>query len=85
MDWVASVSIPPDAGTNDALTYTCTDGKSLIYGDEQSGILFLLAVGSRKYVTITYGEGPFTVSLKVVPRISADFLQNIILPRKISK
>lgn len=27
------------------------------YGDEQSGILFLLAVGSRKYVTITYGEG----------------------------
>ena len=26
-------------------------------GDEQSGILFLLAVGSRKYVTITYGEG----------------------------
>ena len=27
---VASVSIPPDAGTNDALTYTCTDGKSLI-------------------------------------------------------
>lgn len=27
------------------------------YGDEQSGILFLLAVGSRKYVTITYGGG----------------------------
>lgn len=27
---VASVSIPPDAGTNGALTYTCTDGKSLI-------------------------------------------------------
>ena len=26
-------------------------------GSEQSGILFLLAVGSRKYVTITYGEG----------------------------
>ena len=26
-------------------------------GDEQSGILFLLAVGSRKYVTITYGGG----------------------------
>ena len=26
-------------------------------GPEQSGILFLLAVGSRKYVTITYGEG----------------------------
>ena len=26
-------------------------------GDVQSGILFLLAVGSRKYVTITYGEG----------------------------
>ena len=32
---------------------------SLGYGDEQSGILFLLAVGSRKYVTITYGgESP---------------------------
>lgn len=30
---------------------------SLGYGDEQSGILFLLAVGSRKYVTITYGGG----------------------------
>lgn len=27
---VANVSIPPDAGTNGALTYTCTDGKSLI-------------------------------------------------------
>ena len=27
---VASVSIPPDAGTNGALTYTCPDGKSLI-------------------------------------------------------
>ena len=26
-------------------------------GSEQSGILFLLAVGSRKYVTITYGGG----------------------------
>lgn len=26
-------------------------------GPEQSGILFLLAVGSRKYVTITYGGG----------------------------
>lgn len=28
---------------------------------------------------------PFTVSLKVVPSISADFLQSIIRPRKISK
>lgn len=27
---VTSVSIPPDAGNNSALTYTCTDGKSLI-------------------------------------------------------
>lgn len=27
---VASVSIPSDAGTNTSLTYTCTDGKSLI-------------------------------------------------------
>ena len=27
---VVNVSIPPDAGTNGALTYTCTDGKSLI-------------------------------------------------------
>ena len=26
-------------------------------GEGKSGILFLLAVGSRKYVTITYGEG----------------------------
>lgn len=34
---------------------SASDG--LGYGDEQSGILFLLAVGSRKYVTITYGEG----------------------------
>ena len=33
-------------------------------GSEQSGILFLLAVGSRKYVTITYGGGvtAFTAS-----------------------
>ena len=27
------------------------------YGGQQSGILFLVAVGSRKYVTITYGGG----------------------------
>lgn len=27
---VTSVSVPADAGTNSALTYTCTDGKSLI-------------------------------------------------------
>lgn len=27
---VTSVSIPPDAGTNGALTYACSDGKSLI-------------------------------------------------------
>lgn len=26
-------------------------------GEDKSGILFLLAVGSRKYVTITYGGG----------------------------
>ena len=26
-------------------------------GEDRSGILFLLAVGDRKYVTITYGEG----------------------------
>lgn len=26
-------------------------------GDDQSGILFLVAIGSRKYVTITYGGG----------------------------
>ena len=30
---------------------------SLGSGSDQSGILFLLAVGSRKYVTITYGGG----------------------------
>lgn len=38
-----------------AKNYYISNG--LGYGDEQSGILFLLAVGSRKYVTITYGEG----------------------------
>ena len=38
-----------------AKNYYISNG--LGYGDEQSGILFLLAVGSRKYVTITYGGG----------------------------
>ena len=38
-----------------AKDYYLTNG--LGSGSEQSGILFLLAVGSRKYVTITYGEG----------------------------
>lgn len=50
------------------------------YGDEQSGILFLLAVGSRKYVTITYGGGvtAFTdyrieqIEDAVVPYLSDD-------------
>lgn len=32
-------------------------GNHLGSGEEESGILFLLAVGSRKYVTITYGNG----------------------------
>ena len=48
-------------------------------GSEQSGILFLLAVGSRKYVTITYGGGvtAFTdyrieqIEDAVVPYLSA--------------
>lgn len=45
-----------DADQRDyAKNYYISNG--LGYGDEQSGILFLLAVGSRKYVTITYGEG----------------------------
>lgn len=45
-----------DADQRDyAKNYYIANG--LGYGDEQSGILFLLAVGSRKYVTITYGEG----------------------------
>ena len=47
-------------------------------GSEQSGILFLLAVGSRKYVTITYGGGvtAFTdyriaqIEDKIVPMLS---------------
>lgn len=44
-----------DADQRDyAKNYYIANG--LGYGDEQSGILFLLAVGSRKYVTITYGE-----------------------------
>ena len=44
-----------DADQRDyAKNYYISNG--LGYGDEQSGILFLLAVGSRKYVTITYGE-----------------------------
>ena len=39
---VASVSIPPDAGTNDALTYTCTDGKHALLqsGPYQRGKLY---------------------------------------------
>ena len=49
-------------------------------GSEQSGILFLLAVGSRKYVTITYGGGvtAFTdyrieqIEDAVVPYLSDD-------------
>lgn len=49
-------------------------------GPEQSGILFLLAVGSRKYVTITYGGGvtAFTdyrieqIEDAVVPYLSDD-------------
>ena len=49
-------------------------------GSEQSGILFLLAVGSRKYVTITYGGGvtAFTdyrieqIEDTVVPYLSDD-------------
>ena len=49
-------------------------------GSEQSGILFLLAVGSRKYVTITYGSGvtAFTdyrieqIEDAVVPYLSDD-------------
>ena len=45
-----------DADQRDyAKNYYISNG--LGYGDEQSGILFLLAVGSRKYVTITYGGG----------------------------
>ena len=45
-----------DADQRDyAKNYYIANG--LGYGDEQSGILFLLAVGSRKYVTITYGGG----------------------------
>lgn len=45
-----------DANQRDyAKNYYISNG--LGYGDEQSGILFLLAVGSRKYVTITYGGG----------------------------
>ncbi len=47
-------------------------------GSEHSGILFLLALGSRKYVTITYGGGvtAFTdyrigqIEDKVVPKLS---------------
>ena len=47
-------------------------------GDSRSGILFLLAVGSRKYVTITYGGGvaAFTdyriaqIEEEVVPKLS---------------
>ncbi len=38
-----------------AKNYYITNG--LGYGDEKSGILFMVAVGSRKYVTITYGGG----------------------------
>lgn len=38
-----------------AKNYYLTNG--LGSGSDQSGILFLLAVGSRKYVTITYGSG----------------------------
>lgn len=38
-----------------AKNYYISNG--LGYGEDQSGILFLLAVGDRKYVTITYGGG----------------------------
>lgn len=55
--------------------YTSND---LGYGNSHSGILFLLAVGSRKYVTITYGGGvtAFTdyrieqIEDTVVPKLS---------------
>ena len=61
-----------------AKNYYISNG--LGYGDEQSGILFLLAVGSRKYVTITYGGGvtAFTdyrieqIEDAVVPYLSDD-------------
>ena len=66
-----------DADQRDyAKNYYISNG--LGYGDEQSGILFLLAVGSRKYVTITYGGGvtAFTdyriaqIEDKIVPMLS---------------
>ena len=66
-----------DADQRDyAKNYYIANG--LGYGDEQSGILFLLAVGSRKYVTITYGGGvtAFTdyriaqIEDKIVPMLS---------------
>ena len=68
-----------DADQRDyAKNYYISNG--LGYGDEQSGILFLLAVGSRKYVTITYGGGvtAFTdyrieqIEDTVVPYLSDD-------------
>lgn len=68
-----------DADQRDyAKNYYIANG--LGYGDEQSGILFLLAVGSRKYVTITYGGGvtAFTdyrieqIEDAVVPYLSDD-------------
>ena len=81
--FAAAPLVRDEMGLFDADTYSQLEASAeagLGSGSEQSGILFLLAVGSRKYVTITYGGGvtAFTdyrieqIEDTVVPYLSDD-------------